>query len=161
LIILALGQLASNSTAATGLMILMSGRSKIELANNILALTANTGLCLLLIPSYGLLGAALASMLAVMLLNLFRTIEVWFIFHMHAYDAGYLKPIFAGLIAAAVVLIVRTFLIPDFGVPGLVLFVVAFGIIYTVVLLLLGLNDRDKSVLRMTKARLTRANATK
>lgn len=159
LIFLALGQLVANSTGAMALMVLMSGHSTMELINLLLALAVNTILCFLLIPTWGLVGAALASMVAFTIVNLVRVAEVWIILRMNAYDPSFFKPIFAGLAVAAIALIAKTWFIPDPGIAEVAIFAPVFTLMYTLLIIVMGLSEGDRTVLRLAKARLTRVHA--
>ena len=64
--------------APAGYMVLMSGRSRLELLNISVALAINVAACFLLIPQYGVVGAALANLAASFAINLMRAAQVWF-----------------------------------------------------------------------------------
>jgi O-antigen/teichoic acid export membrane protein len=59
-----------------GNMVTYAGRSGWTLTNSALIAVLNTGLCTLLIPRYGLLGAALATALAMFLISVLQMIEL-------------------------------------------------------------------------------------
>lgn len=102
LMILALSQLINASSGPAGYIVLMSGRPKMELFNICASLVTNITVCFMLIPKYGVIGAAVANMIAIAVINLMRATQVWNIMHMHAYDLNYLKPIVAGASVAAI-----------------------------------------------------------
>ena len=60
LVVLVAGQILNSVTGPLGVMIDMSGRTKFTLLNSALHLALQIGLCFLLIPRYGVLGAAFA-----------------------------------------------------------------------------------------------------
>src|ERR1041384_1920267 len=62
-----------------GNLVTYAGRSGWTLTNSILIALLNTGLCTLLIPRYGLLGAALATALARTLISTLQMVELWFL----------------------------------------------------------------------------------
>jgi O-antigen/teichoic acid export membrane protein len=155
LILLAISQLINSSLAPAGLLVLMSGRSRVELFNMVVSLLVNVAVCFLLIPAHGIIGAALANVAATACLNILRTAEVWYLMKMHAYDRKYLKPLFAGAAGTALVLILSRF-VPAGG--RLVSIVFATGLVaaYALIMLSLGLNDQDAAVLRLIKKRILR-----
>jgi O-antigen/teichoic acid export membrane protein len=59
-----------------GNLITYAGRSGWTLTNSALIAVLNTGLCMLLIPRYGLIGAALATALAMTMISLLEVIEL-------------------------------------------------------------------------------------
>lgn len=156
LILLALGQLINASTGTAGLMVLMSGRSKMELVNVSISLIVNVSLCFLLIPELGLVGAAIANVSAATIINLMRAVEVWIFMHMHAYDRNYLKPIFAGIIGSIVVLVGQKLLSPSASLMSIIIPAVILLAIYVFITIALGLDENDKMVLRTIKSRLSR-----
>lgn len=155
LTILALGQLLNAGTGTAGLMVLMSGRSKLELLNVSIALLVNVIGCLLLIPPYGIIGAAIANMLAVGTVNLCRGIEVWIFMRIHAYGRSFLKPVLAGVSGAGILLLLSRFIAIDGGAVNATVFASAFLVYYAAATILMGLDENDKVVLRLMRQRIT------
>lgn len=77
LTILAIGQFINAATGPVGYILNMSGLHKIESRISMLAALINIALCILLIPQWGILGAATANASAVILCNLARVGYVW------------------------------------------------------------------------------------
>ncbi|MBE0428980.1 MAG: flippase [Thermoleophilia bacterium] len=152
LIILATGQFLAALTGAAGLMVLMTGRSKLELLNIAVALSTVIGLCLLLIPRYGVAGAAMAHLSALGIVNLLRVVEIWILMRMHAYNLGYLKPLLAGGIAAVLAGLAGRFVIPEEGLVQVAVLASLFLLVYVFSMGVLGLNEQDKDLLRRIKA---------
>jgi O-antigen/teichoic acid export membrane protein len=90
---------AAGGTAQTAL--LMSGRSRLELVNNLLINAGNIALNLVLIPRYHVLGAALATSTALTVFNLVRLLEVALLLKLWVRLASALRIAVAGLLAAA------------------------------------------------------------
>lgn len=99
--ILAFATLFNASTGVCGSMITMTGHSKLSFANSIIHLGVNITLDLLLIPLWGVMGAALAVTLTGMLINTLRVAQVFVLLRLWPYDRSFLKPLAASLIAAA------------------------------------------------------------
>jgi len=159
LVILAAGQMITATTGAAGLMILMSGHSKLELFNVVMNLTVNVVLCLLLIPDYGVLGAAIAHMAALAVVNTLRVMEVWFFMHIFAYNLSYLKPVLSGLAGGIVALVIGRFVIDSVSLVQLALLACLLLVLYIVAIVAMGLEDQDKAILRRVKSSLTGAKA--
>ncbi len=158
LIVLVLGQLVNFGTGTAGLMVLMSGHSRMELFNVSTSLLFNIVLCFILIPSYGIIGAAIANAIGIGVINVMRALEVWIIMRMHAYDFQYLKPALAGLGAALLVLLEKRFINHGLGLAPLASSIVALLISYTLLTFVLGVNEQDRTVLQLIKSRLARSN---
>ena len=102
LILLAFGHTINGAFGSAEMILLMSGRSGINLLNTSLLVVVNLGLNLLLIPKYGITGAALAAAISLKLVNLLRIIEVRFLLGVHPFRWSLLKPISAACLAFAV-----------------------------------------------------------
>lgn len=75
--ILAGAMLVASACGPVESVLVMSGRSAVNLANNVAALVANVGLGLLLIPPLGIEGAALAWAVSVGFTNVAPLVQVW------------------------------------------------------------------------------------
>ncbi len=160
LVFLAIGQMMSAATGAAGLMVLMSGHSKLELLNVTVTLAVNVILCLLLIPNYGVIGAALAHMSSLGVVNLMRIIEIWIFMRMYAYNCSYLKPLISGVAGAAVVAVIGRFVIVDAGLMQMVALASLLLFLYVLGLVGLGLEEQDKTILKKIKASALRLKTT-
>ncbi|NDV21836.1 lipopolysaccharide biosynthesis protein [Desulfovibrio sp. JC022] len=67
-----LGQICNCYTGPVGYLLILSGKSKLEVFNTVAGLILNAGLCLLLYNSLGVSGAGLAFCLSNVLINLLR-----------------------------------------------------------------------------------------
>jgi len=103
LAILAAGQLFNAATGPLGQMINMSGRPYITLVNNAVVAALNVGGCILLIPRYGVTGAACSTTAAITLVNLIKLVQVRVIFGLDPFTLRTVKPLLAAALAAAVV----------------------------------------------------------
>jgi O-antigen/teichoic acid export membrane protein len=75
-VILALAMLVGIGTGPVDVILLMSGRSWLSLANNMLAVVLDIGLNLVLIPRYGIVGAAVSWSIAIVASNLAALAQV-------------------------------------------------------------------------------------
>ena len=154
LVILAVGQLMSASTGAAGIMVLMSGRSKLELMNVSVTLVLDALLCYLLIPRYGVNGAAIANMASLGGVSIMRIVEIKLIMNMFAYDRSYLKPVLAGLTSAAAALLLSKLLIVSIGFKQLAVLALAVVFFYVLTIIILGPDKHDMVILKQFKARV-------
>lgn len=157
LVLLALSQLITSSIGTAGLVVLMSGRSWLELINMVTSLAVNVTLCFLLIPSQGLMGAAIANAASAGVLNVLRAIEVFGFLRIQAYELSFLKPVLAGVASVGTIFLVSRFLTGDEDLLSILMLVAAFVGVYVIIMMALGLNDQDKAILRLIKSRLLRA----
>ncbi len=89
LIILTLGSLSVIATGNNKVVLLMGGGSALNLVSAGLALALNIGLNLLLIPRYGINGAAIAYASSLLLDNIVTTTAVWLKLRLHPFGSGY------------------------------------------------------------------------
>ncbi|MDP2726054.1 MAG: flippase [Dehalococcoidia bacterium] len=157
LALLSVGQLINAATGPGGPMILMTGRPRLNLANDAAALAITAALCLLLIPRLGMLGAAVAAAAATTLVNLLRALEVRVLLGMSPASNGIWKPLAAGLAAGAASWVLSTHLLPPVG-PG-ALAVNLFFLLgaYALAMWLLGFEREDLVMAAAMKRRLASA----
>ena len=153
LVILASAQFLNASAGSVGFLLTMTGRHRTELVNSLVLGGLNVLLSIILVQKHGILGVALATGLSLVLINITRLVEVHYLYHIHPYNASYWKPIMAGVLATVAGAGMNRFL--EFnGCRFWLLGVVLFGFVYILVLILLGLDEEDKIVLRAVKERL-------
>ncbi|HLX41402.1 MAG TPA: polysaccharide biosynthesis C-terminal domain-containing protein, partial [Ktedonobacteraceae bacterium] len=102
-LVFALGGIISASTGSVGYMLLMTGRVKLSFLNSLAAIIANVAFGLILTPRYGAMGIAVATVLAILVVNAMRVLQVRLLLKMQPYRLDVLKPIAASLIAAAII----------------------------------------------------------
>jgi O-antigen/teichoic acid export membrane protein len=77
LAVLAAAMLVNMATGPVRMVLIMGGRSGLTAANDVAALVANVGLNLLLIPPYGITGAAIAWSASILITNIAPLVQVW------------------------------------------------------------------------------------
>ena len=102
LIALAIGNLINVATGSVGYMLLMTGHQKITFLNSLVAIVFNIVLGVILIPRFGAMGVAIATGVALSVVNLMRLLQVSIFLKMTPFRWDTLKPIGAGLISAVV-----------------------------------------------------------
>jgi O-antigen/teichoic acid export membrane protein len=101
LIVLILGYLVSVILGPEGRFLRGIGRSRLVLYSNILLLVSNAALDALLIPIYGIVGAAIGTAGGVILSNLFGVASVYYTKRVYPYSLNTLK-LLAGVLPAVV-----------------------------------------------------------
>jgi O-antigen/teichoic acid export membrane protein len=103
LVILAAGQLFNAATGPLGQVINMSGRPYLTLLNNAAVAALNVVGCLVLIPRYGMSGAACSTTASIVLVNLVKLLQVRVLFAINPFRPETLRALVAGAAATAVV----------------------------------------------------------
>jgi O-antigen/teichoic acid export membrane protein len=102
LIALAIGNLINVATGSVGYMLLMTGHQKITFLNSLVAILFNIALGVILIPHFGAMGVAIATAVALSVVNLMRLLQVYIFLRMTPFRWDTLKPIAAGVLSALV-----------------------------------------------------------
>ena len=110
LIILTVATLIQAAFGAAGPTLSMSGHTKLVLWNTIGAFTLNIGFNIWLIPEYGIIGAAMATLVSLLVLGLVRVIEVAIILKMNFVNMKFMKPIFSGFLTYLVLIVLKPLL---------------------------------------------------
>lgn len=155
MIIVALGYLFEYGTSATQVIINMTGRSWLSLMNQIVCLASIALFAIALIPKYGLVGAAIAVSLGIVVTNLLRLYQSFRIVGFTPYSYYLLKPILATAVAG----ICLHFIFPigqTLPLLKLIILAASFAAIYGVMILLLGINSEDKLLLLSAKKKFLR-----
>ena len=142
--------------AGTGLshpMIVMTGHSKLSFLNTIVIVLLSMILSLVLIPAWGLIGAAVATLLSSVIINVARLFQVYWLQKTWPYNMDYVKPILASAAALGVGLVMRYLAPAGQSLAYLLLDVVLLWSAYIGTTLLLGLSPDDRIVLTRTKRR--------
>ena len=143
LIILAVGGLVKVGTGMGGIIIDMTGYTKLKLMNSILRLVAFIVLDLLLIPRWGLIGAAVAALGGEGLVNILRLLEVYVIYKIIPYNRSFYKPLIATFSAVGLVMLTRKFISPDTNYLYAGLNIGVMLLTYVAIILLLRFTDEE------------------
>jgi O-antigen/teichoic acid export membrane protein len=90
------------SFSLAGNVVAMTGHSKLTLMNSFIVATTNVILNIILIPQLGIIGAALASAIAMFILNSFEVIEACLVASTKFFLKDMIRPHIAGLMGVTV-----------------------------------------------------------
>ena len=102
---------------------------------------------LLLVPAFGIFGAAAATAVALVLVNAVTLLFVHRLLGFWPYSARYAKPAIAGLLAAASTYLAKLVLPVYAGAPALLVFAPLFLAVFLALLVSLGLSPSDRHFL--------------
>jgi O-antigen/teichoic acid export membrane protein len=125
----------------------MAGYVKLKLVNSVLSIALTLGANLLLIPLWGVLGAAVARLIGLATIEFLRVVEVWFLFRLLPYNLSFVKPVVAGLAALVVALAINPWFPAEANLLYLAIQVFTVFAMYAGTLLALGLAPEDRAVL--------------
>ncbi len=162
LIILSFGNLVDAGTGSTGSILVMTGHTRLILANTVATIIVNIGLALWLVPHFNIIGAAVAAAMAIIIFNVAYFIEVYWILKINTLRWDMLKPIAAGVVASVVGLFLLHVIHVGFGyraIFGVLGLVIPFILVYGLVLTLLGFSKEDMMVLDAVRAKFGKKQA--
>jgi O-antigen/teichoic acid export membrane protein len=145
MILLAASQLVNATLGLCGYVLVVGGWSRLMFVNNVLAALTNIGLCLALIPRFGIIGAAAGALAGVTVIGGLMAVEVRLTQGISPMGWSILKPFAAGAIALGLELAVGRWIDP----PALrVPLVIIVGLVsYLGVLAALRLAPEDRRLL--------------
>lgn len=141
LLLFVAGELANAVAGPSNYMLIMTDHQYVTLVNEWSLGVFNVVLNYFFITWFGLVGAALATVSVLSVINLVRVVEVWYFEGMVPYSTKFFKPILAGIGAGAVMYGAKAFLS---GYPLLVVGGSVGGIVFALGLFALGIEQEDK-----------------
>lgn len=156
LVVLAWGNLINAATGTSGAILDMTGHTRVKLLNSALSVALAIGLNWILIPPMGIVGAALAAVGSIAIVNILRLLQVRLLVGVQPYDTSWLKPIAAGLAAALAAVGVALIAGGPTTIFGFALGALVLIGGYVGAIVALGLSEDDRMVLGRVGRRLTR-----
>jgi O-antigen/teichoic acid export membrane protein len=148
LVILALSEFIKVLSGMSGTIIDMSGLNRLKMVNTIIQVVMAVGLNLILIPRWGLLGAAAAVFISLSTINILRMIQVYVIYRLLPFNHLLLRPCVAGLAAGTAALIGNQILNLEHNLLSLIIGIILVITVYSGVLYSLGLPAEDLLVVK-------------
>jgi O-antigen/teichoic acid export membrane protein len=155
LLIICLGQLIHVGAGASAQVLIMSGKEKIESLNDIIVLLLNVVLNLILIPKFGIFGAAISTALCLVVLNILRVIEVYLFFKIHPFNIKILKSVFSAFLTLIVVFPLKNIFFSEFHyLINLFLTSSVILILFSSFLIIFKFEEEDKFIFKKVKERI-------
>jgi O-antigen/teichoic acid export membrane protein len=146
LVVLAVGVLFQFGTGPVTVTLIVIGRPNLALLDYGLVIALEIVLGLSLIPSFGVLGAAIAGTAGTVLNNVLPLAQVWKIAGINPYRVDFWKPAAAGIVSGIVAIFVVATADLQRDVGAALLAIVSIATTYVVVVLLLRLNEQDRAM---------------
>lgn len=147
IVIVAAAQLFNSSVGPTARVLAMTGRQRMVMTATISSAVVAVAANLLLVPAFGIFGAATATAAALVVSNTLSLFFVRRFLGFWPYEKGYAKPLAAGLVACLTVYLLRLALPGYDGLPALGLFTPLFLVAFVATLTALGLSPSDRQFL--------------
>lgn len=156
LVILAFAELANAGTGICGPMIEMTGHTRIKVANSVLGTVLLIGGSAVLIPRWGVVGAATASLIAIAVVNVVTVIEVWGLEGLLPFDRTLWKLVAAGAGALVTGVVLGWWMPVGSELSSALLQGFAVAGVYGALILRLGLAPEDRVVLQRVGRKASR-----
>lgn len=148
LTILALGYLANGSVGLTSSFLKSSGHTKPIMYTTTVALITNIGLNIILIPIYGIIGAAIATSSSIIILNLLNYSLVWKLEGINTVPRKIWKPGIIAAVSLGTIYLLTETLFATAPAWLLIPAGITFYTIYVILFIkLIGLNDEEEKIL--------------
>lgn len=157
LLILGLGNSFADIFGMSGQVIVMIGKPGLNLVNTICSATVAVGLFTLLIPRYGMIGAAIATAVSVGLINCIRLAQVYKIVGIHPFSTSLAKLVICSLLSGVAIYFAYSgSLLGKF--PGAwLIYLVAFWAIYSILWWSNVMENDDRLVIDAIKSKIRNA----
>jgi O-antigen/teichoic acid export membrane protein len=159
LVLLVIGQLVLNAAGPLTAVINLSGHPRVTLFDNVLVFGSNLVLCIILVPRYGMAGAATSTLVALCSVTLLQVGQVARLFRIHPFRDDQLRSLAAG--GAAALATAALTLLPW---PSALLEVAAGGLVFVAVyvggIALLGIREETRELLISARGRLLHRGST-
>jgi O-antigen/teichoic acid export membrane protein len=160
LVLLSLGQLVNASVGNAGVILQFSGHEKMELSNGVLVTVVNFVLNLALIPGHGAEGAALATLLSLVLVAVRRVFQTRKALGIMPYDRRAVHVLVGGAIGAAVGWGLRMLVHALGGGAAPCVLAATLGMFgsWTVLLMKFGVTEEEAALLRVPRSWVKRSD---
>ena len=148
LVLLTIATFTQAIFGAAGPTLSMSGHTKLVLYNSIVTFVLNFCLNIWLIPIYGVLGAAIATLASLSFVGILRVIEVYFILKINFLNLKLIKPILSGLVCYSLLILIKSSIIEYNVFITLSIAVFTSIFVFGFFLFLLRLEEEDKDILK-------------
>jgi O-antigen/teichoic acid export membrane protein len=155
LVLICFGQLVNVSVGSTGQMLVMTGKAKLHLFNSLMFLFLTVFLNWFLIPNYGIIGAAIANMVTLGLLNLVRATQVYFDLKTHPFSSGFFKSMVIAVITLGLAIGISDFLLLN-GWTAAIVKVATFISVYVALVVGFALGVEEKELLSRISQKLVK-----
>jgi O-antigen/teichoic acid export membrane protein len=130
--------------------LIMTGLVRLEMATNVVATILVVGVALVLIPSYGLVGAAISVLLYTVVRNIAKTYLLYSKVRMTTLSVSLLRPLGAAALASASVATLNEFTSLGLSLLGTAVLAALLVAIYLVLLIrVVGISKTDRRTLRL------------
>ena len=158
--ILALGMFIHVFLGPNAATLIVIGKTKLNLMDNSIGAIINVSLNLLLIPTYGIVGAAIASAISLAMINTLKSTQIFRMHKIQPFTTNYLKPVITSAALISIIyMLVEVFWIPPITLWMLIALTILFFAVYGVCYVITKSFDWEDIMMLMEMEKLTGINA--
>lgn len=156
--ILALGMLFHVIFGPNGTTLVVIGRTRLFMMDNVVCIILDILLNIYLIPKFGIAGAAIATAISLFSINILMSLQIFYIHRIHPFSRNYFKPLLASIIPTYIIYFIsKTLLFEKNSIWFLIILYILFLAGFLICLAITGsFDEHDKSTFRLLKERLNR-----
>jgi O-antigen/teichoic acid export membrane protein len=159
--ILALGMFTYVPLGPNVATLVIIGKTKLNMIDDLIGVIMNVSLNILLIPLMGIVGAAIASAISLSTINILKSVQIFRIHKIHPFTMNYLKPVVTSTTLIFVIyLLVKDLFSTSITIWMLILLFFLFLAIYGVCLLITRSFDKEDIMLLQEMEKAAGINAT-
>jgi O-antigen/teichoic acid export membrane protein len=156
LVLICFGQLINVAVGSTAQMLVQTGKAKTHMYNSIVFVVLTISLNWLLIPEYGIMGAAVANAITLGALNIMRLIQIYQSIKIHPFSRGFFATLLVGVSTLTASLFFQRVVSSDLNAWHQVSVAVVFVCLYALLTGLFGLGPDEKELLSSLWKKLSR-----
>ncbi|MHC1635951.1 MAG: flippase [Candidatus Methanospirareceae archaeon] len=137
--ILAIGMLIHVFLGPNAATLIVIGKTKLNMVDDLIGAIANVTLNILLIPPFGINGAAIACTISLAVINILKSTQIFLTYDIHPFTKNYIKPIIAS--TALIPMLIKSI----FSTPFL--FLLSFLLAYSGCFLLTRSFDKEDAMI--------------
>jgi O-antigen/teichoic acid export membrane protein len=149
LVILAFGNLSNASVGSIRYILIMSEKEKVVMIDTVFVCILNILLNIILIPKFGINGAAISTAISFVTFNVILIVQVYSYMRIHPYSRAFTKTIFAGSLTIIIGILIHRFFMLNNN-----LFMFAFNLfllpmVYFAFMKMFGFEKHDEMILKL------------
>jgi O-antigen/teichoic acid export membrane protein len=152
--ILSLGMFVHTFLGANGATLIVTGKTRLHMVDDLIAVIINILLNTLLIPKIGITGAAIASTTSLVITNMLRSAQIYIPYKIHPFSKNYLKLALISIVSISIVYSLTRNLIIVSTWSLLTLFIVFLGIYGLLSILTKSFDKEDIMILHTIEHKL-------
>jgi O-antigen/teichoic acid export membrane protein len=158
--ILALGMFIHVFLGPNAVTLIVIGKTKLSLIDNLVGAITNVSLNLFLIPTLGIIGAAVASAISLATINVLKSAQIFRIHKIHPFAKNYLKPVVtSGVLISIVYVLVKVFFDTTITIWMLIALGFLFLALHGVSILITKSFDEEDIMMLLELEKMTGINA--